>query len=68
MSVTAMEMSDPIFKLRCLIIGDNAPFLITASSTLRLSLVKNLIKEQNANHLRGVDAQDLTLWMVRYFQ
>ncbi len=62
-----MEMPDPKFELWCYILGAPNPFILPALSTLRLSLVKNLIKEDSADNARGVDAQDLTLWRVRYF-
>jgi len=49
-----MEMPDPIFKLWCLLIGKNNPFLITPSPTLRIARVKELIKEECTNRLQGL--------------
>ncbi len=59
---------DPIY-LRCLFVGDKAPFLIVASSTSLIAQVKGLMAKENPNYLRGVDIKDLTLcqWAVLYF-
>ena len=57
-------MSD--YNLWCYIQGDNTAFLLIASSTISVGLLKNLIKEECKNGvLKDVDAADLTLWKVR---
>jgi hypothetical protein len=61
-------MPDSDVELWCFIVGGRAPLLITPPSpTLRIAKVKELIKDQASNFLQGVDAHNLTLWMVRYF-
>ena len=58
------EMSD--YHLWCYVVGDNVPFLVTASSSTFIGQLKKLIREERKNSvLSSVDAKDLTLWKVR---
>ncbi|KAI0297393.1 hypothetical protein BC826DRAFT_165340 [Russula brevipes] len=51
------------YNLWCLIEG-KTPFLVTALSTMPISVLKKVIKEENSNLLQKVDAPNLILWKV----
>ena len=59
-------MSDDTI-LWCLVKGQNAPFIVRTSPTTSIADLKCLIKKENENTLRRVDAPDLNLWKVCYF-
>ena len=61
-------MANMSVQLWCFIEGATTSFSIIASSTMFISMLRDVIKEKHKHGvLSGVDASELTLWKVRYF-
>ena len=63
-----MSDMDKDMTLWCLLEGEDAPFSVPASPTTYISDLKEIIKTENANTLQRVDASNVKLWKVCYFQ
>ena len=59
-------MSD--MTLWCLVEGEEHPFLVATSPTTVIAELKKIIKIEKANTLQRVDASNVELWKVCYFQ
>ena len=58
-----------MFKLFCFIIGvSESPFHVDIAASKTVSDLKEAILDKNPNKLRGVDADQLKLWKVYFFQ
>ena len=53
-------------SLNCLVLGDKPErmFTVEVEKTKNVSILKKLIKEENAPHFNHVTASNLDLWMV----
>ena len=61
------SMQDGTRAVWCLVEGDSSPFKVTVAVTADIGDLKKLVREEGKNaSLRGIDAKDLTLWMVRH--
>jgi hypothetical protein len=58
-------MANDSYRIWCLVEGDTTIFPVTASRTLFIGELKDLIKVKNNRALNGVDADELKLWKVR---
>ena len=52
--------------LTCLIEGESTPFIVKPKKDISIMELKDLIKDKKSNHLRTIDANELTLWKVCY--
>jgi hypothetical protein len=65
-TTSAVEMTDTMYQLWCLVEGDDTLFPIIAPSTTSIGVLKDMIKEKGINPTEhAVDAKGLTLWKVR---
>ncbi|KAG0196247.1 hypothetical protein BGX31_005511, partial [Mortierella sp. GBA43] len=51
-------------RIFCVLEGGSTPFSVKIPSDAIVDDLKKLIKLEKPNHLRDVDADDLTLWNV----
>ncbi|KAF8501599.1 hypothetical protein F5888DRAFT_1248949 [Russula emetica] len=58
-------MSDTIYCLWCHVEGDSTAFPLSASSSLYIGQLKDVVKEKRSDVLQRVDASSLTLWKVQ---
>ncbi|KAH9066509.1 hypothetical protein EDB87DRAFT_430532 [Lactarius vividus] len=49
-------------KINCLVFNDHSVFEVRIKATDTISYFKNVIKHQNKNAFRHIDAKDLVLW------
>jgi len=56
-----------LLSLNCFVLGDDADkvFTVKVPKTENVSILKKMIKEENARLLARVDAKDLELFQVR---
>ena len=54
-------------SLNCLLFDDDSKqvFTVKIPKSENVSILKKMIKEENARHLAHLDAKDLILWKVR---
>jgi Crinkler effector protein N-terminal domain len=67
-TTSSTEMSDTTYSLWCSVEGDCTLFLVNVSPTIFVGELQKIIKKEKSNVLQRVDASNLALWKVRYFQ
>ena len=56
------EPQPEIYKIFCILLGDDSPFPVEIASNETVADLKDKIKAKNENSLRTVDAKDLKLY------